>query len=201
MSTELWTETEPYFGFAGNFDEGDEVCARAVFLKWRDEVRAAVEAERGKVAGLSILSEYPYDGSERDRQAWLARFKAISDGFMAAADALDALIPPVRPRACAGRNCECTDGVSHSPECRLEHDAATLGAAVVWPGERRIHRLRPGLASAPWGILYPYMCGTKHEQGGEADGDTFVQFSGNAERVTCPLCRVAGSYQSAGVRG
>lgn len=28
----------------------------------------------------------------------------------------------VRP-ACQGPNCGCTDGISHSPECRAEHDA------------------------------------------------------------------------------
>lgn len=27
--------------------------------------------------------------------------------------------------ACKGKNCGCTDGRSHSPECRAEHDAAT----------------------------------------------------------------------------
>jgi len=26
--------------------------------------------------------------------------------------------------ACRGRNCGCTDGRSHSPECRADHDAA-----------------------------------------------------------------------------
>lgn len=29
--------------------------------------------------------------------------------------------------ACKGRNCGCTDGVSHSPECQQEHDDAAAG--------------------------------------------------------------------------
>jgi hypothetical protein len=30
-----------------------------------------------------------------------------------------------RPAACKGTNCGCKDGVSHSKECREEHDADT----------------------------------------------------------------------------
>jgi hypothetical protein len=40
--------------------------------------------------------------------------------------------PPVYP-PCKGRNCGCTDGLSHSRECELEHNAAYLGARVTWP--------------------------------------------------------------------
>lgn len=29
--------------------------------------------------------------------------------------------------ACKGTNCGCTDGLSHSPECRAEHEAAATG--------------------------------------------------------------------------
>jgi hypothetical protein len=29
--------------------------------------------------------------------------------------------------ACKGKNCGCTDGMSHSPECRQEHDDACSG--------------------------------------------------------------------------
>lgn len=37
------------------------------------------------------------------------------------------LVQPVVSRlpACKGTNCGCTDGVSHSKECREEYDAAT----------------------------------------------------------------------------
>lgn len=33
---------------------------------------------------------------------------------------------------CKGRNCGCTDGLNHSDECKLEHEAACLGAWISW---------------------------------------------------------------------
>ena len=43
--------------------------------------------------------------------------------------------PPLPP--CAGHKCGCTDGLSHSDECRLEHDASYMGAYLAWPGDAR----------------------------------------------------------------
>jgi hypothetical protein len=45
---------------------------------------------------------------------------ASSEGLGAAAEARS--YP-----ACKGKNCGCTDGVSHSPECKQEHDDAAAG--------------------------------------------------------------------------
>lgn len=57
--------------------------------------------------------------------------------------------------ACKGRNCVCTDGFSHSPECRQEHDDAIAGvlgrcSVPMWANgcpagtcERKAYGLRP----------------------------------------------------------
>ena len=34
-------------------------------------------------------------------------------------------------QACTGKNCGCTDGRSHSPECFAEHDAIVNAAALA----------------------------------------------------------------------
>ncbi len=51
--------------------------------------------------------------------------------------------------ACTGKNCGCTDGISHSAECRQEHDDAVAGVL--------------GFCSVPmWTIGGPAgMCGEK----------------------------------------
>lgn len=185
---ELTLETEPYFGFAGNLDENDIVVPWSAFLAWRARVRKALEAERCAWSDAAT----PHDIDSKTCSVC----RAISE----ARAALDALVPASRPVPCPGRNCGCTDGLSHSDECRLEHEAATLGARIVWPRVRLVHRLRPGCTSAPWGITHPFLCSAKHEPGSETDGDTFVGFDAPTERVTCPGCQSAGSYQSAGVR-
>lgn len=48
--------------------------------------------------------------------------------------------PPLRP-ACKGRNCNATDGVSHSPECQADHDAVTTLATQPIGGEWVRNRL------------------------------------------------------------
>ena len=34
-------------------------------------------------------------------------------------------------KPCTGTNCGCTDGVSHSPECRAEHESIVNAAAMA----------------------------------------------------------------------
>jgi hypothetical protein len=49
---------------------------------------------------------------------------------------------PIVTPPCKGLNCGVTDGVSHSPECRAEHDACCDGVAA-----KRVFKLTGGIAA------------------------------------------------------
>lgn len=79
--------------------------------------------------------------------------------------------------ACKGRNCGCTDGVSHSPECQQEHEDAIAGvmgrcSVPMWmhgcPAghcDRKAYGVRP-----PSRTFYSYPQGRMVREDGRYDG-------------------------------
>ncbi len=49
-----------------------------------------------------------------------------------------------------------------------------------------IHMLRPGIKSAAWGVVDPFICGERHVPGGTTAGDSWVD--NDWRLVTCPCC-------------
>lgn len=77
----------------------------------------------------------PWTGVKRDMgdvngNPYMENVAAPADprGVLRAKQAAASSAPAFPP--CQGRNCGATDGVSHSPECKIEHEAAVLGVGI-----------------------------------------------------------------------
>ncbi|WP_186269985.1 hypothetical protein [Burkholderia gladioli] len=120
----------------------------AVWLEKGNDPQDAARELRACLAKIDAAPAAPvadmsdaYVGAREDLAIWKRRAleaEALNRKFVASINGPTHMGEPARAQAvaadgaaCKGKNCGATDGVSHSPECVAEHEAAVSGAVAA----------------------------------------------------------------------